>query len=133
VALPLSLIALMLYVIFIIGRYFPEFGIDDPDKSILALIFMSWVLMANSTDRLRKLLYFPGAYYIATRSYSLYLVHPEALALMRRIFPDIWFPSYFLCTLAVSCLLAEILYRFVEKPLMDMRENFEFSRQRTLV
>jgi peptidoglycan/LPS O-acetylase OafA/YrhL len=130
IAVPASLVALMCYLMFVLGRYFPETGIKDPDKSVLALMFMSWVLVANATDKLRTRLYVPGAYYIATRSYSLYLVHPEALALISRIVPDIWFPAYFVCTLAISCLLAEMLYRFIEKPIMNMRERFDFFQKR---
>ncbi|MDC0317634.1 acyltransferase, partial [bacterium] len=90
-------------------------------------LFASWVMVANSNRRWIDGLYVPGAYYIATRSYALYLLHPEVLALQRRFLGPVPFVLYFSLALAGSLLLAEILYRSVEKPFMDLREKLAFS------
>jgi peptidoglycan/LPS O-acetylase OafA/YrhL len=60
--------------------------------------------------------------YIATRSYSLYLVHVEALALARRL-DDGKFVAYLAITLLISVVLAELLYRLVEQPWMAYRDR----------
>lgn len=60
--------------------------------------------------------------YIASRSYSLYLVHIEALAIARRIDNE-HFLLYSLISITVSFILAECLYRFVEQPWMRFRDR----------
>ncbi|MBU2869097.1 acyltransferase [Colwellia sp. E2M01] len=127
-ALPISIIATFTFVFFFVARYFPEWGVQDPNKLLLAFIFGSWVLLANSSKEWSEMLYVPGAYYIATRSYSIYLLHPEVLALMKRIPIQLPFLIYFLLTIIGSLIVAECLYRLVEKPLMDSRERWSFSK-----
>lgn len=129
-AVPGAVIGLGFYLSFYVARYFPGVWIPNPEKMLLLLIFSSWVLLANANDKLRNLLYVPGAYYVATRSYALYLVHPEVLALLRRVGDALPFALYFCVALAGSLLLSELLYRLVEKPIMDMRENYDFSKAR---
>ncbi len=125
----ISLAFLSVYIFFYVGRYFPNIGIQEPSKLLLATIFLSWVFVANKNQGFQKLLYFPGANYIATRSYALYLLHPEILALMKRFFLDTPFAIFLVFTLLGSCILAEVLYRVVEKPIMDAREKISLSRQ----
>jgi peptidoglycan/LPS O-acetylase OafA/YrhL len=60
--------------------------------------------------------------YIASRSYSLYLVHVEALAIARRL-DDQHFLTYFLISVLFSLILAELLHRTVEIPWMKFRER----------
>ncbi len=119
----LAFATMFVYVCLYVLKYFPEVGVYDAEKLVLALIFGSWVVLANSSDGWSEKLYLPGAYYVATRSYSLYLLHPEVLALLRRIPFEMPFPAYMGIALAGSFFAAEFLYRFVEKPVMDFRER----------
>ncbi|MCF6324170.1 MAG: acyltransferase [Gammaproteobacteria bacterium] len=123
----LALVSVVIYFSFIVGRYYPELGISDPDKLLLAMLFGVWVMAVNANKYWSNALYIPGSYYIATRSYALYLLHPEILALLKRFFIDIPFPMFFALALIGSLILAEILYRCVEKPVMDYREQLECS------
>lgn len=127
----LALVGLLAFLYFFAARYFPEISIGEPGKLLLAMVFASWVLLANADKRWQRVIYLPGAYHVATRSYALYLVHPEALALLRRFLPDVPFVVYFLLALAGSLLLAELLYRLVEKPVMDLRESFVISKNQS--
>ena len=123
----LAVASVLCYLLFFVGRYYPSLGIRDPDKLVLAVLFASWVMAANVNSKWINGLYVPGAYYIATRSYALYLLHPDILALLRRFLGPVPFAVYFLLALTGSLLLAEILYRCIEKPVMDAREKFSFS------
>ncbi len=125
----IAILALVLYIGFYIARYFPELEISDPDKLLLAVIFGSWVVLSNASNYWSDMLYFPGANYIATRSYSLYLVHPEILAIQKRVMLDFPFLAFYAVTVVGGLLLAELLYRFVEQPVMNSRENFSFSKK----
>lgn len=127
-AVPIAITSAFIFVLFFIARYFPSMGIKDPDNAFLVIIFGSWVVVANKNSKFREKLYFPGGYYIASRSYSLYLLHPEVLALMKKFFIGAPFPIFFIVTLCGSMLLAEVLYRIVEKPIMDARERYRFSK-----
>ena len=123
----IAVVSLLIYLSFIVGRYYPQLGINDPDKLLLAIIFGSWVMAVNANQYWSKTIYIPGSYYIATRSYSLYLLHPETLALLKRFLIDLPFPVFFILAMCGTLLLAEILYRLIEKPIMDNREKFAFS------
>ncbi len=118
---------IFVYFLFFVGRYYPQLGIKDPDKLFLAVLFGGLVLVANANSYWSNKLYMPGAYYIATRSYALYLLHPEMLALLKRFLIHIPFLQYFSLAVVGSLVLAEILYRFLEKPIMDYREKLSFS------
>ena len=69
--------------------------------------------------------------YIAIRSYSLYLVHIEALAIARR-FDDQHFVTYFLISILFGLILAELLHRTVEIPWMKFRERGDSKRSSLL-
>ncbi len=130
IAPQIAFISIILYLFFFIARYNPSFGVNDPNKLLLAIIFGGWVLLANANTTWSNKLYFPGAKYIATRSYALYLLHPEILALLKRFFIDIPFLFYLSMALIGSLILSEILYRIVEKPIMDARESYRFSKSK---
>jgi peptidoglycan/LPS O-acetylase OafA/YrhL len=132
-AIPLMVASVSFYILFYVARYNPQWGIKDPDPIILAIIFGIFVMFANSNSRLRDVLYIPGANYIATRSYALYLLHPEVLALMKRFLSDLPFIIYLLIAILGSIVLSEILYRTIEKPFMDAREKFKFSNSKQQV
>lgn len=121
----LALISVLAYILFFVGRYYPQLGINDPDKLLLAALFGMLVIAANADSRWSNRLYIPGAYYIATRSYSLYLLHPEVLALLKRLFLELPFFIYLSLALVGSFMVAEVLYRCIEKPIMDYREYFD--------
>lgn len=128
----ISLLTLSMFILFFVARYYPNMGLSDPDNLLLAFIFGSWVVLANTNDAWKNKLYFPGANYIATRSYGIYLLHPEALSLLKRLNLDINFILYFILALIGSTLLSEVLYRVIEKPFMDARERFSMSKSAEL-
>lgn len=128
VILPLSIIGLIVFIFLFIGRYDSRYGLGEPNNLLLALIFGSWVVLANASEQWKNKLNFPGANYIATRSYGIYLLHPEALALLKRFALDWNFFLYFVMAMAGSIVLAEILYKCLEKPFMDARERFSISK-----
>lgn len=117
-------------------RLNPQWGLGDQEILAWALIFGSWVLLAAArpdwaAGRL------PGVRYVAERSYAVYLLHPEAFALLgalrRKVgFEPVPFGLYLVAVWAVSLALAEVLYRVVERPGMRLREWFGASRSRDL-
>ncbi len=118
-----------LFVCFFIARYQGwEEWLQNPSPLVLAVVFSIWVIFANSSAQILNRFYFPGAHYIATRSYALYLLHPESLALMARYFKDTPFIIYFVLTVLISLILSEVLFRLVEKPFMDMRERISIAK-----
>lgn len=109
-------------------RVNPQWGLDDQGILAWALIFGSWVLLAAARQdwAIGRL---PGVRYVAERSYAVYLLHPEAFAALRKI-EGLPFGVYLLLTWGLSLLLAEILYRLVERPGMRLRERFGASKSR---
>lgn len=112
----------------VLYRLNPQWGPGDETIVTWALIFGSWVLLAAarpawSVGRL------PGVRYVAERSYAVYLLHPEAFAVLRKV-EGISFGVHLLLTWALSIALAEILFRLVERPGMRLRERFGASKSR---
>lgn len=128
IAPALATVSLLAYLFFYYNRWYPTSGIEDPSKLLLAIIFASWVLLANSSEKWTNRLYIPGANHIATRAYALYLLHPEALALMERFGKELSFLSYFSLAALISLIIAEVLYRLVEKPVMEMRDKIKLTK-----
>ncbi|MBN9430268.1 MAG: acyltransferase [Burkholderiales bacterium] len=122
--------ALLLYLGSYAGRWFPSLGMPRLDIGAYAVIFASILLFANRSPGIQSKLYVPGSRYIALRAYSLYLLHPEVLALLKRFGGDLPFPLFYAIAWAGSCLLAEALYRMIEKPFMDARDRFKFEMSR---
>jgi len=130
-SIQILIVSISIYLLFFVGRYYPQLGINDPGKLFLAFIFGTFVIAANKNNHWRSKLFLPGSYYIATRSYALYLLHPEILALLRRFLPDIPFLLYLSLTLAGSIIISEFLYRAVERPIMNYRENLTITKDAT--
>jgi peptidoglycan/LPS O-acetylase OafA/YrhL len=68
--------------------------------------------------------------YLADRSYAVYLLHGEALAIVRKL-PDVGFFWQLVFTWLLTLLFAEILYRVVERPFMDLRERLRAVRSQS--
>ena len=127
-SIPLSIISLFIFIMYFVGRYNPSLGLGEPSNLLLGFVFGSWVVLANANDTWRNKFCFPSVNYIATRSYGIYLLHPEALAVLKRLNLDINFVFYFVIALLGSILLSEVLYRMIEKPVMDARENLVIAK-----
>jgi len=130
IAVPMACLSLLTYLSYYYFRWHPEYNVSDPGYLGLAFIFGFWVIWANKTN-----ITFPrpintAIYYVSTRSYAIYLLHPDALAVCRRVIIDQHFIVYIVSAFIISCLAAEVLYRLIEKPIMDMRSNFTFSQSR---
>jgi peptidoglycan/LPS O-acetylase OafA/YrhL len=123
VALPAAIVGALVYGAAFLRRVNPDAGLNLADPELFALVFASFVLLAASGWTVRV----PGARFVADRAYSLYLLHPEALALLRRF--HLPFPVFLALAWALSFLLAEVLFRFVERPLMEARERFRGTRR----
>ena len=126
----LAFVSLLMYLSFYYLRWFPQEFISDPSTLLLAFIFGSWVLWANVKkislgNNINK-----AIYYISTRSYAIYLLHPDALAITRKLFSEQHFSLYILSAFIISCLAAEVLYRIIELPFMEMRSKFSASQSR---
>ncbi len=91
---------------------------------LIAFTFMSLVLIAFSehSEWWRSGIRIPGAYYIATRSYAIYLVHVEAIAAAKHLgVTNFWARGIVIWL--ISLLLAEVLYRCIERPFMRLRDK----------
>jgi peptidoglycan/LPS O-acetylase OafA/YrhL len=121
-----SLIAVAFNVFVRIKR---ESQIGDFGILPYTLIFASWILLANSSPYWQSHRVF-GARYLADRSYAVYLLHGEAFALLKRL-PQLPFLLYLALAWLLSLLLAEMLYRGVERPILRAREKFAFSCSRS--
>lgn len=122
--------ALLIYLSFFYFRWVPNELIDDPSKLGLAFIFATWVIWANNRAIIFSQIPYRIIYYVSTRSYAIYLLHPDALAVAQRLLPTQPFILYYVFAIIVSCVAAEILYRVVEYPIMNMRSKFSFSQSR---
>jgi peptidoglycan/LPS O-acetylase OafA/YrhL len=118
------------------ARLNPGAGLPGVPLLAWALAFAALVLLANSSDFWRRRARVPGLRYLAERSYAVYLLHIDALAVVRRLgasrllepLGGFSVPLAFVLTWAVSLALAEVLHRLVERPLIRARERFAASR-----
>jgi peptidoglycan/LPS O-acetylase OafA/YrhL len=116
----------VLFAGLLLVRWYPEYMIGVDEQTICMFVFGSFLLLAVSSEKWKQRLYIPGCAFLATRAYSVYLLHPEAVALLRRL--DISsFPLFLLLTWLITLAGAEVLYRLVERPVMNAREWFKFS------
>lgn len=121
-------IGLLAYVAFFYFRWQPPFeSYQDPSKLLLACVFALMVFYAVNKPVLHKPFGYNLIMHVSTRSYSFYLLHPEALALTKRLLTETNFILYYTIALVISLLLSEVLYRLVELPFIAMREKFSFS------
>jgi peptidoglycan/LPS O-acetylase OafA/YrhL len=128
---PMLIVGTVIYLAFFYFRWSPPFdGYTDPSKLVLACVFALLVFYAVNTPVINKPMGYTIIMHISTRSYSLYLLHPEALALAKRFFAETHFVIYYGIALAVSLLITEVLYRLVEVPFITMRSRYSFSSKR---
>lgn len=120
-----SLIAFSLYFL---QRWIQAIPLNDPSILERAIMFGCWIVYANSSSSRLTNFYFPGAYHIATRSYAMYLLHPDAIAIINRFLSIDNYFAYFALVMVITLAASEILYRFIEQPIMNMRQNYSFSR-----
>lgn len=126
-AVPLFAVAATIYGS-LYAIYFVQGTQAVTDPGIYAVIFCVFILFAVSSESIQQKLTFPGCFYIASRSYAIYLLHPEVLALMKRFGSELPFVVFLALTCVGSCLVAEILYRCVELPVMNAREYFSITQ-----
>ena len=119
----IALTATVFCVLFFYQRWFPLSWLGDPGFLVRSLMFGAWVVYANSGGFARWYLYFPGSYYIATRSYAIYLLHPDAIAITNRLPLDLSFFPYMMVVFIISVIASELLYRIVEMPFMKLRSK----------
>jgi peptidoglycan/LPS O-acetylase OafA/YrhL len=127
-AVVLALLGLAVAAVPVLGRLEPAWNLPDYDPLVWAAIAGSLVLLANSGPFWQRLRV-PGAFYLANRAYAVYLLHGEALALLKRT-TGLPFFLYLALTWVISLLLAELLYRLIERPIMQVREWFVSSCSR---
>jgi len=123
----LAMLGLAGFTIIVLMRYSLDREVN-PDALLLAFIFGSWLLLANSSSEWQQRLYVPGAYYIATRSYSMYLLHPETIAYLGKYADNFPFIIFFGIILVTTMIISEVLYRVVELPFMAMRDRMEICK-----
>ena len=126
-----AVIAVLVYLFFYVNRWNPEWGIGDPGPLGLAFIFAMWVIWADAKPVRLSGIFYTVVMYISTRSYSIYLLHPDALALSKRVIVDQGFVAHFVFSLAVSLIASEILYKLIELPFMNLRKKYQFSCSRS--
>lgn len=114
-------VSLIIFFYLFIQRYYPVIYLGEPSYFLLACVFSVWVIYANSNLSIMDSFKFPFSYYISTRSYAMYLLHPEAIAITNRFFNIDFFVLYMLFVLILTVALSEILYKFVELPFMRLR------------
>ena len=127
----LFIVSITAYLIFYIARYNPELDISGPSKLLLALIFGIWVLWSDQTNYSSNNLFTKIVMHISTRSYAMYLLHVDALSLLKKLELEGNFFAFFALALAVTMLLSECLYRAIELPFMKSRSRFAFSKSRS--
>jgi peptidoglycan/LPS O-acetylase OafA/YrhL len=113
-----------------LGLYVYKFiGFPNVDKLIHVAIFACLLIFATTCSNKQNLMT-KFSYYFATRSYSIYLLHPIPLATMNYIKGDSNVLVFTAVSLAITCVLSELLYRLVEVKFMNMREVFRLSQSR---
>ncbi|MGS2721738.1 acyltransferase family protein [Paraglaciecola aestuariivivens] len=116
----------------VLSKYTTDFWITTPSRFWLAIIFGSWVIWANTVKTQTRLIDNPTltqwGNYIATRSYAMYLVHPDVLALCKKFISQVPFIIYFAVAFILVMFVSEVLYRLVELPFMNARERFSVTR-----
>ncbi len=113
-------------ILVVMTRRYHGVGGDLP-LFVYALLSGLLVVQAQAGDFWRSRATHPLLRYVAGRSYSLYLVHIEALAIVRRLPIE----SYLLFTVicwVISLMLAELLFRLVERPWMNYRDHGDWRK-----
>ena len=126
-ATPIALAGAGLYGLDVWARFDPRSGLGSYDNAVYALIFASFVLFATAGPWRGEAWYAPAARYLATRSYAVYLLHAETLAVLRS-WPTDSFVLFSALTWAITLGGAELLYRLIERPAIRARERLPFSK-----
>ncbi|MDT0594962.1 acyltransferase family protein [Glaciecola petra] len=122
-----------LYISFFLFRWFPPVeNYVDPSTLVLALVFGGFVYTAVNSPITRLPFAHRLIMHISTRSYSIYLLHPDVLAICKRLIPDAPMAVYYLVAFSLTLLVAEGLYRIVEIPFINIRERYAISQRRRL-
>jgi len=125
-------VSVLCFLTVVVSKYSTDHWIQTPSRLWLAIIFGSWVIWANTAKSKTMLIdnktLIQWGNYIATRSYAMYLVHPEVLALCKKFLNQAPFIIYFAVAFALVMLFSEFLYRLVELPFMNARERFSATR-----
>ncbi|HKT72794.1 MAG TPA: acyltransferase [Steroidobacteraceae bacterium] len=90
---------------------------------IWALVPIFWLAIQRSDTGLFSWLNGPVMVYVGSVSYVLYLVHDGLLGVFYRLLPHASWMLVSMMALAASFLFADIMRRFVEKPLGDWRKR----------
>jgi len=123
-------LAVVIYLFFYVARYNPQWGISEPDKLILALVFGCWITWTDTTSFEVTKLWQKLVMFISTRSYAMYLLHVDALVVTKRLLSEHNFVIYYTAAFLITLLLSEILYRLIEIPFINARKYFRFSMSR---
>lgn len=126
-SLAMASLSTIFFMLFFYQRWFPLSWLEDPGYLTRAMMFGAWVVFANSSDRVRWGFNFPGANYIATRSYAIYLLHPDAIAIANRLPIELSFIIYLSIVFLLSVTASEVLYRLIELPFMNMRSQVRLA------
>ncbi len=124
----------LIYLGFYFLQWFkPYDSYQGPSNLVLALVFSGMLIFAIQKSVSKLPIFHNAIMHISTRSYSIYLLHPDALALCKKLVPmtNNYF-IFFACSLAITLLASEILYRAIELPFIHLREKFKFSNKRTI-
>lgn len=117
-------------------RYYAEIILNPPFfvnvfalpmlSIIIALVIPFFETSALVNVRLAAITFFRwGITWISKLSYSLYLIHLSAFDLIRNFAPqDTQIILIILASVSLAFLFSILLYRFIEKPFMDMRKKF---------
>ncbi len=127
---PLAIVSLCIYLSFYYFRWYPNSLISDPSKLFLAVLFGTFILNANKIHVSFSKPINTAIYYVSTRSYAIYLLHPDALVVCKRFISDQHFMVYLFAAFVLSCIASEVLYRCIEQPIMNIRSKFQFSESR---
>jgi peptidoglycan/LPS O-acetylase OafA/YrhL len=128
VAGPITIVALGLVFQSVLARMNTGLGVTDYGPLVWTAISASLVLIANSNEFWRSEVRFPLTRFIADRSYSLYLVHVEAIFLIKKI-PNVGLIPAGVLVWICSIAFAELLHRVVERPFLRARERWSWSRE----
>lgn len=113
-------------IIFYLSFYAARFDIIDtptqPDNLPLSFIFTIALISITSDKFDFKFIRSKFFNYIALRSYGIYLVHPEAIALSKRFFLNDA-TLFIFSSILISLALAEIIYTLIEKPCLNKRNT----------
>lgn len=120
--IPYLAFCIIFYLSFYASRYNFIDTPSQPDNLTLSFVFAIGLISITSDKCNFKFIKSKFFNYIALRSYGIYLVHPEAIALSKRFFiNDV--TLFVFNSILISLFLAEIIYVFIEKPCLKNRNK----------